>query len=187
MNSFESLIRNLSGVRNYSFREGTVNFAEISAVGAGLDLVFREIDTLLREGFLCTAQSYGLSKVEETFGKERSDLPNTTRREMLVARSLLNCNDFTREGVKRILAALGATGRLGESATTGSLVIYIGDRGFTEGEKSFIRSQLSVLLPAHITPEIFFSSMNWQSIEERNVTFSSIEAKNYTWEYIDSM
>ena len=86
MDSYTSMVKKLTDTKLYSVRTGGRTYAELKAFAAGLDLLFNELDEMLKEYFIDTAQSYGLTERERFTGAVRDDLSIEKRRELLKIR-----------------------------------------------------------------------------------------------------
>lgn len=74
MNSLDSMTKKLENTKIYAVKPGGRNYAEIKAFSVGLDMIFNELDEMLREYYIDTAQSYGLTERERFTGAVRDDL-----------------------------------------------------------------------------------------------------------------
>ena len=61
MNSFSSMKNKLSAIGIYNIENGSNIYNELKAYSVELDRIFSELDTMLREYFIETAQSYGIT------------------------------------------------------------------------------------------------------------------------------
>mgnify|MGYP001224039914 CR=1 FL=1 len=98
MDSYTSMVKKLTDTKLYSVRTGGRTYAELKAFAAGLDLLFNELDEMLKEYFIDTAQSYGLTERERFTGAVRDDLSIEKRRELLKIREQTN-EEFCTPGV----------------------------------------------------------------------------------------
>ncbi len=187
MSVLNTLIKRLSPVKLYTLDENSNTYMELCAFSAGLEILNEELDEILRESFYETAETYGLLRSERIWGNTREDLPLATRRNMLTSRSSLNLNDFTLKGVEKIFKLLGVAGKLNEFPFQQRLSVDLTGSQFSKGEKSFIKSQVEALFPAHLDIDIVFEGLSWGGLESENLTFGQMEEKGYTWQEIDEM
>ncbi|MCD8025632.1 MAG: hypothetical protein LUF33_01500 [Clostridiales bacterium] len=68
MDSFTSMKSKLLPLGLYTIEDGSNLYAELKAYAAGLDSVFENLDTMLREYFIDTAQTYGITEREKLIG-----------------------------------------------------------------------------------------------------------------------
>ena len=71
MSEFDRMSRILSDTGLYSAEQGSVVYAELMAYAEGLDMFFGEAEELLRECFVSTAESYGITLREALFHRVR--------------------------------------------------------------------------------------------------------------------
>ena len=55
----------------YDLRDGTINGAELYALGIGMDAVSQRLETVERESLTATAEDEGLSRREALFARRR--------------------------------------------------------------------------------------------------------------------
>ncbi len=187
MNVLDRLKKRLSPVKLYNLGKGTLQYAEVSACAAGLEILEEALDELTRECFAETAESFGIERMERLWGKVRDDLPLAQRREMLNARNSLRSDDFTLHGIGKIFTLLGVGGKITEYPSLDRMVIDITDREYSEGEKNFIRAQSEALFPAHLEKDLVFLGVTWKSFEEKGYDFLTFENQGYTWRDIDNL
>ena len=86
MTAYESMSTKLLQTGLYGIEQGGAVDCELKAYAVELDRIYTELDVLLREAFVSTAQTYGISEREKFIGKERTDLTLARRRELLMLR-----------------------------------------------------------------------------------------------------
>ena len=185
MSSLESMIKKLSPLGVYSLKEGSVVYAELAAFSEGLDILRENLETLLKESFIATAEDYGLKIPERLVGNVRSDLPLSKRREMLNERLSLNITDFTPEGFEKMLRILGTPGNIEEYPHIERIVLNLSGVDYTEAQREWIVSQAKALLPAHLVSDVVFSGFDWEKSDALQNTFAEIDGKGYIWNEID--
>ncbi len=185
MSVLENLIRAHKPIGIYSITEDSNLSFELGAYGAGLELLQDELKEIEREAFFATAESYGLSMWEKLWGAQRSDLSVERRREMLLARSAFGYEDFTPEGMNKVLRFLGVEGTIKEYPHVYRVTVEIDSKNLTSGQRNWIWSQLQAVFPAHIEADAVFAGFDWNTAESRNLTFDSMEQKGMPWSSID--
>ncbi|MBQ9742432.1 MAG: hypothetical protein IJV88_02000 [Ruminococcus sp.] len=185
MTALDSMLCKLQPVGIYSLGEDSNIFRELSAYGESLDMVQDELNRLLGESFFATAESYGLERAERVVGACRADLPTEKRRNMLCVRWSYGGNDFTPEGVRKILTMLGVEGHIIEYPHVQRLSVELTDSNLTPGQRTWVLSQLRALLPAHLEVDALFGGFCWDVADARGLSFGEIDSKAYTWDYID--
>ncbi len=185
MNVLNSLINKHAALHIYNITDDSNICRELQAYAEGLEMLKAELDTMLRESFYATAETYGLERAERLWGKVRDDLDVKKRRQMLITRSAFGYDDFTPEGVKKLLAFLGVDGVVYEYPKAQRVVVDTKEADFTQGQKNWIYSQLNALLPAHLDVDVLWGNFCFDDIEKNNLTFDQMDAKSLTWSEID--
>ncbi len=93
----------------YGIEQGGAVDCELKAYAVELDRIYTELDVLLREAFVPTAQTYGISGREKFIGKERSDLTLARRRELLMLRETRASGGHGSADLNQLIEALGVT------------------------------------------------------------------------------
>ena len=93
----------------YGIELGGAVDCELKAYAVELDRIYTEFDVLLREAFVPTAQTYGISEREKFIGKERSDLTLARRRELLMLRETRASGGHGSADLNQLIEALGVT------------------------------------------------------------------------------
>ncbi len=172
----------------YDLAQGKANDREIRTLGHGIDAEDEKLDLIIREAFIPTAQSFGLTSWEEIFGAPHLSTSAGLRRDWLIKRLRLNTGSFTMRSVEEILTSLGAEDfTISEKPAIFTVVIDLSSMRPNEAYKGWIREQLEELLPAHLEIVVIFGTMSWDQMDSRSLTFQQIEEKNYTWDEIDSL
>lgn len=181
MNSRERMIKVLESLSLYSLRNYTTVYKELDSYSVALDVLNELMDEYVRECFIETATDYGLSLYEKLYGAERKDLPLEQRREMLIERINLNINDNTVSGIKRFFSSLGLKCDIVENPKICDLYIFPLTGEFSTLEQEFIIEKARDFLPCHLTFTIDFRSIDWHGLQQLNMTFAEIDAKNMSW------
>lgn len=157
MDSFTSMKNKLEPLGLYSLDGSGEIDCELKAYAEGLDILFEMIDELEREFFIPTAQSYGLSTRERFLGRERTDLPVSDRRDLLLYLEKTAKGDITEGGFAEFLQKIGLENyTLDISVNRSNIVVNISDQK-TDGEKALIEKQIAAEIPAHMTLTVNFS------------------------------
>ena len=109
MTAYESMSTKLLQTGLYGIEQGGAVDCELKAYAVELDRIYTELDILLREAFVLTAQTYGISEREKFIGKERSDLTLARRRELLMLREMRASGGHGSADLNQLLEALGVT------------------------------------------------------------------------------
>lgn len=185
--TLESFFKKLEPLGIYNISEGTNIFAELSAYAEALDRHRDNMDTVLRECFISTSESYGLEIREKVFGQLRGSYTDSKRREMLSLRWGLGDGDYTRAGLDRFMASLGVESySLQELYGTYTIVVTISNT-FTDAEAKWIEIQIKQFMPAHLTVNVYYGGPTFSEIDADNLTFSAFDNQNRTWAEIDNI
>lgn len=158
MDSYTSMVKKLTDTKLYSVRTGGRTYAELKAFAAGLDLLFNELGKMLKEYFIDTAQSYGLTERERFTGAVRDDLSIEKRRELLKIREQTNEEFCTPEGFNKILEGYGLGGfELIENPQKNALTVKIYD-ALDEQNKAWVNKMIENDFPAHLAVTVDFAS-----------------------------
>lgn len=150
MNSFDSMAKKLTDTKIYSVKQGGANYAELKAFSVGLDLIFNELNEMLREYFIDTAQSSGLTERERFTGAVRDDLSIEKRRELLKIREQTNEKFCTPEAFGKILQGYGLNSfEMIEKPAENSLTVKIYDT-LDEQTKEWVNKMIENDFPAHL-------------------------------------
>lgn len=158
MDSYTSMVKKLTDTKLYSVRTGGRTYAELKAFAAGLDLLFNELGEMLKEYFIDTAQSYGLTERERFTGTVRDDLSIEKRRELLKTREQTNEKFCTPEAFNKILQGYGLGGfELIENPQKNALTVKIYD-ALDEQNKAWVNKMIENDFPAHLAVTVDFAS-----------------------------
>ena len=158
MNSLDSMTKKLENTKIYAVKPGGRNYAEIKAFSVGLDMIFNELDEMLREYYIDTAQSYGLTERERFTGAVRDDLSIEKRRELLKIREQTNEEFCTPEGFNKILEGYGLGGfELIENPQKNALTVKIYD-ALDVQNKARVNKMIENDFPAHLAVTVDFAS-----------------------------
>ncbi len=109
MTAYESMSTKLLQTGLYGIEQGGAVDCELKAYAVELDRIYTELDVLLREAFVPTAQTYGISGREKFIGKERTDLTLARRRELLMLRETRASGGHGSADLNQLIEALGVT------------------------------------------------------------------------------
>ena len=184
--TLESMINKLSPLEVYDLGEDSMVYAELAAFSVALDVQRNMISCLLREGFISTAESFGIETEEKLSGAVRDDLPLEKRRGMLIERRSLSVHDFTLRGLEKILSFMGVEGGILEYPQMQRICLDLRGKDYDDAKKEWIVSQAQELLPAHLEQDVVFSGFCWADSDDNGLSFAYMDSKGYTWLDIDS-
>lgn len=188
MKAYESMTKKLLPTGLYTLENGGAISNELKTYSYGIDSSDDILDIIIREAFISTATDYGLAMWEDMFGGIHSDIDTATRRKLIKARLRLNYNDFTENGVKEILNSLGITDYvITEYPSLFMVRIDLSTQDYSATQRKWIKNQLEALLPAHLELSLIFGTLSWNKIDELNLTANEMDAKDYSWDDIDTL
>ena len=151
MTAYQSMKQKLQPLGLYRLDSGDALDLELTVYGEELDRLYDALDELLREAFIETAESYGLSRREEIISREHPEQTASQRREALIyfektVKTTLNDDDFA-----EFLENIGVTDyTLDVRLRQGEFNITIADEK-TDGEKALLEQRIRAEIPAHMT------------------------------------
>lgn len=187
MSVISSLIKVLTPLNIYNITYGTNIYNELNVYAKELDRLNLEIDTLLREAFVYTAESYGLANIEKIYTAEDTLNTAQTRREKILERLSINDSYFTLKDMEKSLLSLGVKKyRIIEYPSKFLIVFEISGK-YTDAQINFIRAEIQKLAPVTFEVEIYFGGLSWSEFESKDLNFSNMELQNLSWEQIDKL
>ena len=167
--------------------DGSVNGAELEAVGAALDGCGALLEAGEREMLLTTAEGPGLEAVESLLAR-RPVAANTARRRAALAALLrIGGDSFTLRAINDNLAGCGLNAVARETGTAGVVEVRFPDvPGVPEGFGE-LRRIIEDILPAHLETRYVYWYVTWDQLEEKFSTWGELEALGASWEEIEKM
>lgn len=183
----ETFLKILSPLNIYNLSENTNVYKELMTYAQELDLINLQLDILLRESFIITAEDYGLSLIEKIYTAPSADEDNSLRRERILNRLNIDDSCFTLEKIKNSITGFGAENfQILEFPDRYNIVVEIyGD--YDETKISFIKNEVRKIMPAHQKNEVYFNGISWVEIDSQALSFDSMDAKAYSWNSIDEI
>lgn len=183
---FTNLQQKLRPLNLYSLTGETLVDAELKAYAKGLDILQTKLDTLEREIFINTAQTFGLALRERLFGRVKNSVSLENRRNMLNFRDSITANYFTKNDIQNALAACGLNTQITEYFDGERIYIRCLSLLDNFSSKSEAIAAAQEFLPAHLQSEFDFRNLPWDYIDSLEETFDEFESKNLTWNQIDT-
>ena len=157
MDSFTSMKQKLLPLNLYSVSDNSNLNAELLAYAEGLDILFNDLDTMLREYYISTAQSYGITEREKLVGAERSEYSITKRREMLKNREQTLGLSCTPNAFFMMLKSYGLSDFIiTEKFAQQEVVITVYD-SLSNEIKSWINERVEADFPSHLKISVVYS------------------------------
>ena len=134
--------------------------AELAAYQAGLQPVLEAYETLWRELFVRTAETYGLENKEHLVECSKGNISLARRRAMLLHHLSVGESDFTVEALESALACVGITATIEEVPEEGKLSVVVTDLSeMAEPTEENAAAMAERFLPVHLTAEFDFSEI----------------------------
>lgn len=153
----------LSTMRNKLSQTGLYNISPVSIVNAelmayaeGLDMIFGELDEMLKECFIATAESYGLTMRESLFRRYSLDRTTDGRRNALINAMSVCQTDYTYEGMRKIRDSFNLHGDF-HTYTSPMKVTFECTDTLTSSQKQIISRQMANFMPCWIPFEFVTS------------------------------
>lgn len=181
MHPLISMMNKLAPLGIYDLSDNTNIKNELQAYGYALNVHRQNMEELLRESFISTAESYGLENREKVIGDTKSSYSTEKRREMLTLRKGFNENDFTKASLIKFLQSLGVTSySFTEQPGAQSVSVCIGG-SYPDSEAKWIENQIREFLPAHLNIFVYHGGKTWNQRQLMNKTFAELDAENLSW------
>lgn len=165
----------------YDLGEGTLNRAELAALGAGLDAVSAQVETAEREGLAATAEGEGLVRREALFPRRNAAVTPEERRAALAALLQIDGDSLTPSAINLTLQGCGIKAWAQELGDGKLRVLFPEVAGVPAG---FDRIETIVLeiLPCHLEVEFYFRYMTWEECHRAGYIWADLDAAEHTWE-----
>ena len=170
----------LAPLRVYDLRPGTINGAELYALGNGFDGVSEQLDLTEREALTATAEDEGLSRREALFARRPAAFTPEERRAAIAALLQIDGDSLTPAAINRTLGGCGIRARAVEMGG-GKLRVIFPEVAGVPAEFDQIQRIILDILPCHLEAEFYFRYLTWRECERAGYTWEIIEAAEHTW------
>lgn len=160
---------------------------ELRCYGAGFQALGDEIDNILRESFVQTAVSYGLSDFEKAYDIGFVSDILEERKKGLAAVSKIAAGSFTQSSLENFLSEITDEYEIEASYQDFTVDITIQNNGLSYYFAEWIKRILKKIITAELELTVYIEGLSWRKIEEKNLTWSQMDGKNYTWDEIDKI
>lgn len=165
----------------YDLRDGTINGAELYALGTGMDTVSQRLETVERESLTATAEDEGLSRREALFARRPAAVTPEERRAAIAALLQIDGDSLTPSAINKTICGCGIPARAMEMGEGCLRVIFPEVIGIP-AEFEQIRDIILDILPCHLEVEFYFRYLTWEECERTGYTWADVEAAEHTWE-----
>lgn len=163
----------------YDLSPGSLSYAELAALGHGLDGVSRRLDYVERESALATAEGEGLDRREALFARTPVHYTTGLRRQAIISLMRIDGGCFTLDDINHAISGCGIKAVAQETGEFGHVRIIFPDvDGIPEGFDQ-IREIILDILPCHIDVDFYFRYLTWA---EWAFTWAAIHEKMHTWQ-----
>lgn len=165
----------------YDLTDGTINGAELHALGGGLDAVSGKLDAVEREALTATAEGKGLASREALFVRRPAAVGPEERRAAIAALLQIDGDSLTPEAIDRTIRGCGIRAKALEMGG-GRLRVIFPEVAGIPAEFEQIRHIVLDILPCHLEVEFYFRYLTWTECERAGYTWAEIEEAEHTWE-----
>lgn len=185
--SLQSMTKKLAPVSIYNVTQGSNIYVELSAYAYALDLLKAEMETVLRECFISTAESYGLEIREKVFGNIRGTYSDSERRRMLTLRRGFGDSDFTKSGLDKFMSSLGAPDyNLLESYSDYTISVTI-NNALNATDAKWAENQIKLIMPAHLVIYVYYGGATFSEVDGDDLTYAQFDNLDRSWSQLDNL
>lgn len=178
-----SMTARLKATGVYRLAATDLVYLELCAYQSALSILFEGVLELEREGFLSTAQDWGLIEAEWRYGLGADGLTTAERRRRVQAYAYSRTADGT-EAFTALLSAMGCTGTVvldGER-----WCVYLETAPPSGQAEALLRQKLLGVAPANARVELVVRSAAWDVLDALEESWTTWEAKGLDWDAFDS-
>lgn len=175
------LHRLLAPLGIYDLNGGSVNGAELYALGQALDRTGQRLEVVEREAVTATAEDEGLRRRETLFTRRPAAVTAQERRDAIAALLQIDGDSLTPAAINHAIQGCGIRARALEMDTGHLRVIFPGVGG-VPAEFEQIREIILDILPCHLEVEFYFRYLTWVECERGGYTWAALEAAKHTWQ-----
>lgn len=163
------------------------NGGELEAQGQALDGVETELDELVREADLTTAEDWGLKQAASLFTRRPVAADAKRMRTALAALLRIGGDSFTLEAINDTISGCGVHARVDETDTPGMVEVSFPDiPGIPEGFEEISRI-IEDILPAHLLIQYVYWYITWEELERKISCWQDIEDRALTWKQLETL
>lgn len=163
----------------YDLNEGTLNGAELYALGSGLDTVSGQLEAAEREALTATAEGQGLDRREALFARRPAAVTVEERRAAIAALLQIAGDSLTPDAIDCTIRGCGIRAKAVELGD-GTLQVRFPETAGIPAEFDQIQKIILDILPCHLAVEFYFRYLTWAECHAAGYTWQDVEA--HTWE-----
>ena len=165
----------------YDLGNGSLNAAELSALGAGMDAVSIRMETAEREAVTATAEGEGLLRRESLFSGRNAAITPEERRAAIAALLQIAGDSLTPSAINRTLRGCGIKAWAQELGG-GKLRILFPEVAGIPADFERIEQIVQEILPCHLEAEFYFRYLTWEECHRAGYVWADLDAAQHTWE-----
>lgn len=181
MGKYETYLKNLlAPLGVYDLQTGTLNEAELYALGQQLDQVQERMEHAEREALIATAEQEGLELREQLFSSRPAAETLIDRRSAIRALLQIDGDGLTPKAINSAILGCGIPAKAVEVDTGHLQVFFSGISGPPENFEE-IKKIILEILPCHLEVEFYFRYLTWEECEAAELTWAWVEENDHTW------
>ena len=178
-----SMAARLKATGVYRLAATDLVYLELCAYQSALSVLFEGVLELEREGFLSTAQDWGLAEAEWRYGLAADGLTAAERRRRVQAYAYSR----TAGGLEAFTALLAAMGCTGNAVLDGERwCVYLETAPPSGQAEALLRQKLMGAAPANAEVELMVRPTAWDALDALAESWAAWEAKKLDWDAFDS-
>lgn len=162
------------------------NGGELEAQGQALDGVETELDELVREADLTTAEDWGLKQAANLFTRRPVAADAKRMRTALAALLRIGGDSFTLAAVNDTLSGCGINARARETGTPNYVEVWFPEVPGVPEQFERLRAIIEEILPCQLGIEYVFWYLTWAELEEKLHSWAAIEEKALSWSGLET-
>lgn len=161
------------------------NGGELDAQGAALDGVMEALEEVQREALLTTAESWGLENIAQLLARRPVTSQPRQLAAALAALLRIGGDSFTLAAINDTISGCGIPAQVAEVAVGEVAVSFPGVAGEPAGFQELKRI-IEDILPTHLLIVYHFWYLTWLELEGKFPSWQSIEERNLTWSGLET-
>lgn len=181
MDHEQNLVDLLRPLGVYDLSAGAVNRGELAAYGALLDAGGAALADTEREMSLTTAESFGLTAVEELLPYRPVSESAAQRRRALAALLRISGDSFTLRAINDTLSGCGINAVAAEGTAPGYVEVSFPDVAGIPDAFEKLRSIIEEILPCHLEITYVFWYNSWAELAALTPTWGAAAGTGKSW------
>ena len=165
----------------YDLGDGTLNRAELYALGSALDRIDNRLGTAEREALAATAEEMGLERRERLFARKPAATTAEERRSAIAALFQIAGDSLTPEDINCTIRGCGIRAKAVDLGNE-TLQVRFPETAGIPAEFDQIQKIILDILPCHLAVEFYFRYLTWAECHAAEYTWVDVEAAEHTWE-----